>query len=204
MSGDEAELRSRTIVLTELSHTRIPDFPPRSPNHTRALAHIGTANAYMLLTRRILLRPATSLIRAVATAAPPTPVPLHLLLYTYVDNAAEQRAPFRAGHIAAARAAEDRKELVLGGALADPLDGAVLAFTGREVAESFARADPYVLNGIVTDWTIREWTVVVGGLYGQLEPPGPFIATYEWQAVHAGGDVPAGLDVELWAGVLNP
>ena len=158
----------------------------------------------MLLTRRILLRPATSLIRAVATAAPPTPVPLHLLLYTYVDNAAEQRAPFRAGHIAAARAAEDRKELVLGGALADPLDGAVLAFTGREVAESFARADPYVLNGIVTDWTIREWTVVVGGLYGQLEPPGPFIATYEWQAVHAGGDVPAGLDVELWAGVLNP
>ena len=117
----------------------------------------------MLLTRRILLRPATSLIRAVATAAPPTPVPLHLLLYTYVDNAAEQRAPFRAGHIAAARAAEDRKELVLGGALADPLDGAVLAFTGREVAESFARADPYVLNGIVTDWTIREWTVVVGG-----------------------------------------
>jgi hypothetical protein len=52
----------------------------------------------------------------------------------------------------------------LGGALADPADGAVLLFAGdsADVAETFARADPYVVNGLVTRWRIREWTTVAG------------------------------------------
>jgi uncharacterized protein YciI len=53
---------------------------------------------------------------------------------------------------------------VLGGALANPIDGAVLLFRGEspEVAESFALADPYVQNGLVMRWRVREWTTVVG------------------------------------------
>jgi uncharacterized protein YciI len=53
---------------------------------------------------------------------------------------------------------------MLGGALADPVDGAVLLFQGPSaaVAEQFAAADPYVLNGLVTRWRVREWTTVVG------------------------------------------
>jgi uncharacterized protein len=48
--------------------------------------------------------------------------------------------------------------------LADPVDGAVLLFAGesRRVAEEFARADPYVLNGLVTRWRVREWSTVAG------------------------------------------
>ena len=33
----------------------------------------------------------------------------------------------------------------------------------RAVVEAFAAADPYVLNGLVRSWRVREWNVVVGG-----------------------------------------
>ena len=63
------------------------------------------------------------------------------------------------------RTASDRGELLLGGALANPLDGAVLLFRGESaaVAEAFAAADPYVTHGLVTRWRVREWSTVVGG-----------------------------------------
>ena len=57
-----------------------------------------------------------------------------------------------------------RSELLLGGALQDPLDTALLMFRGEspEVAERFAKSDPYVLNGLVKSWKVREWTTVIG------------------------------------------
>ena len=66
--------------------------------------------------------------------------------------------------MAYAKDAVARGELVLGGALADPPDRAVLLFRAESaaVAEDFAADDPYVLNGLVTAWTVREWTTVVG------------------------------------------
>jgi len=30
------------------------------------------------------------------------------------------------------------------------------------MAEDFARTDPYVLNGLITSWRVRPWTVVAG------------------------------------------
>ena len=88
----------------------------------------------------------------------------YLLIYDVVDDYIERRGPLRASHVALARAAEARGELVLGGALANPPDGAVLLFRGEspEAAEAFAAADPYVKNGLVTRWRVREWTTVVG------------------------------------------
>lgn len=88
----------------------------------------------------------------------------YLLLYDVVPDYVERRAAFRPAHLAHARAAVSRGELVLGGALADPVDGAVLLFAGASpaAAETFARTDPYVLNGLVTRWRVREWTTVVG------------------------------------------
>lgn len=88
----------------------------------------------------------------------------YLLFYDGGEDYAERRAPFRAAHLAHARAAVARGELVLGGAYADPVDGAVLLFSGDspDVAGSFAKADPYVLNGAVRRWWVREWTTVVG------------------------------------------
>jgi uncharacterized protein len=36
-------------------------------------------------------------------------------------------------------------------------EGAMSVFTSREAAEEFARGDPFVLNGVVRSWHIREW-----------------------------------------------
>ncbi len=88
----------------------------------------------------------------------------YLLLYDYVPDIVERRGPHRAAHIAHARAAADRGELILAGALANPLDGGVLLFRGDSpaAAEAFAQVDPYVVNGLVSRWRVREWTTVVG------------------------------------------
>jgi len=88
----------------------------------------------------------------------------YLLFYDVVEGYVERRQPFRAAHLEHARQAVDRGELILGGALANPVDGAVLLFRGSSpaVAETFAAADPYVTNGLVTNWRVREWTTVVG------------------------------------------
>src|SRR5436309_2924153 len=88
----------------------------------------------------------------------------YLLFYDVVADYAERRLAFRAEHLAHARRAVERGELILGGALADPIDGAVLLFRGSSpaVAEAFTAADPYVKEGLVTRWRVREWTTVVG------------------------------------------
>jgi uncharacterized protein YciI len=53
---------------------------------------------------------------------------------------------------------------VLGGAVTEPVDTAVLLFQGESpaAAEAFAHADPYVRNGLVKSWRVRPWTTVIG------------------------------------------
>ena len=89
-----------------------------------------------------------------------------LLFYEGAPDYLERRPQFRGPHLRHAWAASERGELVVAGALADPVDGAVLMFSGEDeqVAEDFARADPYVVNGLVARWRVREWTTVVGEL----------------------------------------
>jgi uncharacterized protein YciI len=89
---------------------------------------------------------------------------VHLLLeYTLADDYLERRGALRDDHLGLARAAHERGELLLAGALPDPYDRALLVWTApREVVEAFAEQDPYVVDGLVTDWTIREWNVVIG------------------------------------------
>jgi uncharacterized protein len=88
----------------------------------------------------------------------------YLLFYDVVDDYVIRRQALRAAHLAHARPFVERGELILGGALADPVDGAVLLFRGRtpDVAHAFASADPYVQHGLVTRWRVRPWTTVVG------------------------------------------
>jgi uncharacterized protein YciI len=88
----------------------------------------------------------------------------YLLFYDVVDNYVERRKPFRPEHFQYAQAAYDRGELILAGALANPVDGAVFVFRGptSHPAENFAKSDPYVLNGLVKSWRVREWTTVLG------------------------------------------
>jgi uncharacterized protein YciI len=98
----------------------------------------------------------------------------HFLLFYEGSPDYEARRPeFRQAHLHAAWAAHARGELLLGGALADPVDGAVLLFQGEtpDVAAGFAKVDPYVLGGLVTRWWVREWTTVAGD--GALSPIRP-------------------------------
>jgi hypothetical protein len=88
----------------------------------------------------------------------------YILFYDYVPDYLEKRAEYRDEHVALVRQYLDRGELFLGGAFANPADGAAIVFRADTpaVAEAFAQADPYVRNGLVTHWRVREWTTVVG------------------------------------------
>ena len=35
--------------------------------------------------------------------------------------------------------------------------GAMGVFTTRDAAEEFAKSDPFVRHGVVTEWSVREW-----------------------------------------------
>jgi len=96
----------------------------------------------------------------------------YALFYDVVDDFVARRAAYRDEHLRLARESQGRGELVLAGALADPADGALIIFQAESAApaEAFARNDPYVQNGLVTHWTVRNWTVVVGN-----EPRDPYI-----------------------------
>ncbi len=87
----------------------------------------------------------------------------YALFYEVVDDFIARRASFRDEHLRLAREARARGELVLAGALADP-PGAliILQADSPAPAEAFARQDPYVKNGLVTSWKVRNWAVVVG------------------------------------------
>jgi uncharacterized protein YciI len=92
----------------------------------------------------------------------------YLLTYDLAADYLERRPAFRAEHLALAQAAVARGELLLGGAvLAEDgatAEQAALLFAGEDAgaAEAFARADPYVGNGLVARWRVREWITVVG------------------------------------------
>lgn len=88
----------------------------------------------------------------------------YLLLYDVSHDYLERRGEYRKEHLDLAWKAHEAGDLVLGGALQQPADGAVLLFAGDtpEAAERFAYNDPYVKNGLVTSWEIRPWMTVVG------------------------------------------
>jgi uncharacterized protein YciI len=97
----------------------------------------------------------------------------YALFYQAVDDFIARRGAFRDEHLRLAREAHARGELILAGALADPADSALLVFQAETPApaEAFARQDPYVKNGLVQNWKVRGWTVVVGN----QEPRVPLI-----------------------------
>lgn len=86
------------------------------------------------------------------------------LFYHTVENFIERRGTFREAHLTHARRAHQEGRLVLAGALQPP-DAALLVFRANSAAEveEFARNDPYVANGLVKTWQVREWAVVIGG-----------------------------------------
>jgi hypothetical protein len=90
----------------------------------------------------------------------------YLLIYELNPDYLDRRGEFRGVHLRMAWEASERGELVMGGALTEPTDKAILLFKGDSpaAAETFATSDPYVLNGLVKHWQVRQWNTVVGEL----------------------------------------
>ena len=88
----------------------------------------------------------------------------YLLIYHVDDDYVVRRAPYRAEHLRLVRDAYERGELIMAGALADPVDQAILVFRipDKTPIEKFVCDDPYVRNGLIRQWAIRPWTVVIG------------------------------------------
>lgn len=88
----------------------------------------------------------------------------YLLFYEYTTDYLQRRGAHRDHHLQLAWAAQERGELILGGAFADPADGGMLLFdcASADVPLQFAAADPYVSNGLVARHYVRAWTTVVG------------------------------------------
>jgi uncharacterized protein YciI len=91
-------------------------------------------------------------------------MPYYALFYDVVDNFISRRLPYGDEHLRLAREARARGHLVLAGALANPADRALLVFRTEDpgIVEEFARNDPYVINGLVSRWEVRPWSVVIG------------------------------------------
>ena len=86
----------------------------------------------------------------------------YVLVY---ESAPDYRAKVPA-HIAAHRALwhafhADRRLLLIGPFTDEPLGWAMGVFSTRDAAEQFTREDPFVTNGLVARWTIREWNEVL-------------------------------------------
>lgn len=88
----------------------------------------------------------------------------YALIYYVVDDYVIRRTDFREEHLRLANEANKRGELLLGGAFTDPADRTLLIFYVNEksVVEDFVKHDPYVINGLVTRWEIKNWNVVIG------------------------------------------
>ena len=81
----------------------------------------------------------------------------YVLFYDYVPDYLERRGALRDTYLAQIKRAIERGELFIGGAFAEPADGAMIVFNADtpEVANEFARNDPYVREGLVTKWWVR-------------------------------------------------
>jgi len=91
-------------------------------------------------------------------------MPYFVLTYELVEDYLSRRGPLREQRLALAEQARSRGEILLAGAFSDPADKALLIFRSpdKSAPESFAKNDPYVKHGLVRDWEVRAWNVVIG------------------------------------------
>jgi uncharacterized protein len=84
----------------------------------------------------------------------------YVLFYESGDDVAAKAAEYFPAHRARIDEFHSRGVLLMVGPFSDR-DGAMSVFTTREAAEEFAAADPFVVNGLVRSWRIREWVEVL-------------------------------------------
>jgi uncharacterized protein len=101
--------------------------------------------------------PTSSSPSAAATA-------VYILQYTYTNDMINKRTPYRAEHLSLAQGLVSQGKIIVGGALG-AAEGGLFVFRGqKQDVEDFVKKDPYVKEKLVTDYSIKEWNVVLGSL----------------------------------------
>ena len=82
----------------------------------------------------------------------------YVLFYESADNVISKAPAVYPAHVARLQEFKARGELLMVGTFADPqADGSMAIFNTRDSAEAFATGDPFVLQGVVRSWTVKEW-----------------------------------------------
>jgi uncharacterized protein YciI len=88
----------------------------------------------------------------------------YVLLYESAEDVLAKAPAHFAAHVARGREFHDGGSLQLYGPFGDPQqEGSMAVFNSREAAEDFAKGDPFVVNGVVREWHIREWDETFAG-----------------------------------------
>mmetsp|Transcript_26250 Transcript_26250/g.42515 ORF Transcript_26250/g.42515 Transcript_26250/m.42515 type:complete len:93 (-) Transcript_26250:906-1184(-) len=79
----------------------------------------------------------------------------------YVEGILEKRTPHRPQHLELAKSKHNEGVLLMAGAYGDAT-GACFVFDcdSEDTIKEFVNADPYVQNGLVPNFEIKEWTTV--------------------------------------------
>jgi uncharacterized protein len=86
----------------------------------------------------------------------------YVLLYESADDVASKAPPHFPAHKARLDEFHARGDLLMVGTFGDPQSqGSMAVFRTREAAEEFVRDDPFVLNGVVRRYEIRDWDEVL-------------------------------------------
>jgi uncharacterized protein len=82
----------------------------------------------------------------------------YVLFYESADDVLTKAPVHIEAHSARGHDFHERGALLMYGPFGDPQsEGSMAVFTTREAAEEFANGDPFVANGVVRGWHIREW-----------------------------------------------
>ena len=86
-------------------------------------------------------------------------------IYTYGYNDTPLRAERRPDHLAHLAELESAGSVVLAGPLADLSGGIiVLSADDLEAAQALVEQDPFTVNGVTENRTLKEWNITVGSL----------------------------------------
>jgi uncharacterized protein YciI len=81
-----------------------------------------------------------------------------VVFYESADDLAAKAPPYFEAHCARWAEFRGRGDLLMIGPFAHAQEeGSMAVFTTRAAAEEFVKGDPFVLNGVVRNWIIRDW-----------------------------------------------
>jgi uncharacterized protein len=87
-----------------------------------------------------------------------------VLFYESADDVLTKAPPHFPAHSERLDDFHVRGDLLMVGTFGNPQEeGSMSIFRTREAAEEFAAGDPFVLNGVVRRWHVREWDEILSG-----------------------------------------